>query len=74
MICHINQTDNCLDVKAAERAADKRAPDSQAWPLRDDAEIKGCSAAESEHSEEVASFAVRRRGAPAGREGLSAAR
>ena len=49
-------------------AADKRAPDSQAWPPWGDAEIKGCSAAESEPREEVASFAVRRRGAPAGRE------
>jgi hypothetical protein len=37
-------------------ARDERHPDSQAWPLRGDAEIKGRSAAESERSEEVRSI------------------
>ena len=35
-------------AKAPNGAADKRAPDSQAWPPRGDAEIKGRSGAESE--------------------------
>jgi hypothetical protein len=34
-------------------ARDERHPDSQAWPRRGDAEIKGRSVAESERSEDV---------------------
>jgi hypothetical protein len=37
-------------------ARDERHPDSQAWPLRGDAETKGRSAAESERSEDVRSI------------------
>ena len=37
-------------------ARDERHTDSQAWPLRGDAEIKGRSAAESERSEDVRSI------------------
>jgi len=37
-------------------ARDERNPDSQAWPLWGDAEIKGRSVAESERSEDVRSI------------------
>ena len=37
-------------------ARDEWHPDSQAWPLRGDAETKGRSAAESERSEDVRSI------------------
>jgi len=42
-------------LEAPNEARDERPPDSQAWPRRGDAEIKGRSAAESERSEDVRS-------------------
>jgi hypothetical protein len=47
-------------------------PTRRRGPRGGDAEIKGRSPAESERREEVASFAVRRRGAPTGREWVAA--